>query len=69
MSFLSLFALVSLFALSGCAQNSASGIRLAKVEPHLCKHCNCYMPIYVEDDAVCTVCDCNYQAIRCYRDK
>ncbi|MBI3332586.1 MAG: hypothetical protein HYZ93_00650 [Candidatus Omnitrophica bacterium] len=60
-------ALLLLWALSGCAHPAGSGMLLAKGDPQVCKHCNCYMPLGAQEDAPCTVCECGYRVHQCIR--
>ena len=52
--------------LAGCASSGAP-VRLARIEPYICKHCNCYMPAGIADEATCPVCDCKKLAYQCRR--
>ena len=69
MKILLLLPLVFGLVLSGCVHRPGPGLRLAQAEPPLCKHCNCYMPADVADEAACPVCDCGYTAEKCLRGK
>lgn len=53
---------------AGCMHAaSPARLRVAQAEPHICKHCHCYMPAGVANTAPCTVCDCKYLAGQCHR--
>ena len=67
MSRAGVMAIGMLLWLSGCAHLQAPAARLAKSSEYLCKHCNCFMPADVDEQAICPVCDCGYPAHACRR--
>ena len=58
--------LLAALLLAGCARGTER-LQVARAEAQVCKHCNCYMPAGIADDAPCTVCNCGYKAGRCTR--
>lgn len=48
----------------GCA--ASTGL-LAKQAGFMCQHCNCVMPAGIDEQVICPVCDCGYQAHQCRR--
>lgn len=57
--------MIALFSMAGCAHSLAPLTRFAEGGVTLCRHCNCYMPAYLPDDAACPACNCGYAVIGC----
>ena len=56
-----------LFLQLGCIHSSGPRVRVAWNDVAVCKHCNCYMPAQLPEDAPCPVCECGKQAALCFR--
>ncbi len=57
---------MALLVLSGGGATAAAPQQFAAAD-HLCKHCNCFMPVGTDPESTCAVCKCGKQAHQCIR--